>query len=318
MTSRSLVLLSGEGTTIPSSEAKSLFLTYDQASRFESPSPRLLIAESEADPFLVGRRIAYARRVGVLVDGPPQANPMLKGKRVRFRSFDLIPGLPPPDPAEYLAGADATIDLVSPDLELTLVRADREYLAVTSPGTMAQRWAERRPRRRPYFHPSAIFPKLSRALVNLSRCGEGRTFLDPFAGTGSIPLEAHLVGAVVVAMDRDAKMTRGALANMKGLGQGWGGVVRASSPSLPVSRVDAVATDIPYGRASSTHRGDPQLILELALAALADVCVPGSHIVMMHPQEVKARGGPDLLPVEEHHLHVHKHLTRTITVLRRR
>ena len=55
---------------------------------------------------------------------------------------------------------------------------------------MRQDWVIRRPRARPFFHPAAIFPKLSRALVNLSRVGAGEVFLDPFCGTGSLLLEA--------------------------------------------------------------------------------------------------------------------------------
>lgn len=316
--SKSLVLLSGEAGTIPAAEAKALFSSLDPRSRFQYPSPRLVIAESGADPFSVGGRIAFARRVGVLVGDADGAAPLLEGRRIRFRSFDLGARGPPPDPDAYLGRVGATIDLRSPELELTLVRAEEEYLAVTSPGSMHQGWSERRPRKRPFFHPTAIFPKLSRALVNLTGCKRQDIFLDPFAGTGSIPLEAYLVGARVVAADRSDAMSRGAAANMRHFGQTWLGVLLADCARLPLARADAVATDIPYGRASSTRGRDPSEILGSLLASIADIMPDGSGLVVMHPKELAVEGGGDFVLKEEHDLHVHKLLTRTISVLGRR
>jgi tRNA G10 N-methylase Trm11 len=315
---RSLILLSGEETTIPAAEARALFLTYDAESKFVNPSPRLIIAESSADPLTIGTRIAFARRVGKLVDDGAQAREALRGRRVSFRPFDLVPGLRRADPEEYLAGLDARIDLESPELELTLVRDREEYQAISSPGTMRQGWSLRRPRKRAFFHPSAIFPKLSRALVNLSRCREGDLFLDPFAGTGSIPLEASIMGIRVVASDQSQRMVRGALSNMTHFGQQWLGIVRADAVDSPITGVDAIATDVPYGRASSTRGRDTRQIIDQTIPVLSKMLKPSSFLVLMHPKSVGVNPGRDLELVEEHHLHVHKLLTRAISVLRRR
>lgn len=276
------------------------------------------MAESRADPFLIGARIAFARRVGVLVGEGADAVCFLKGRRIRFRCFDLDSGKPSPDPESYLPKTDAIIDLQSPEYELTLIRGTEDYLAVTAPGVMLQGWAKRRPRRRPFFHPAAIFPKLSRALVNLTGCKEGDSFLDPFAGTGSIPMEAYLVGARVLAIDQSERMVRGAAANMTYFGQDWLGVLRADATRLPLTRVDAVATDIPYGRASSTGGREPKDILLHLLPTLESVMRQGTKLVIMHQKEVQVGGGSEFILKEEYDLHVHKLLTRTISVLRRR
>jgi tRNA (guanine10-N2)-dimethyltransferase len=315
---RALALLSGEGTTLSEGEAKSIFLAYDRDSEFESPMPRVILARTEADPFVVGSRIAFARRVGYLIDDPKDAAPILAGHSFRFRCFDLGSNRSPPDPGKYLEGIEGSVDLGHPEFELTLVRGSDEYLAVTAPSRMRQGWARRRPRVRPFFHPSAIFPKLSRALFNLSRCKEGGKFLDPFAGTGSILIEAALAGARVVALDQSEKMVRGALANMKGFGQDWLGLVRADATLLPISEIDAVATDVPYGRVSSPRGRKTAELLQLTLPALAQATSRGGFIVIMHPQDIPIERDRELAVVEEHHLHVHKLLTRTITVLRRR
>jgi tRNA (guanine10-N2)-dimethyltransferase len=315
---RSLVLLSGEGISIPASESKALFLSADPGSTFETPEPRVLFVDSDADPFAIGTRVAFARRVGLLLQSQSEASRIVTGRRIRFRCFTLSPRDSQPDPADYLRGLDATIDLADPEFELTLVRGERDYLAVTAPGMMMQAWSRRRPRSRPFFHPSAIFPKLSRALVNLTRCKRGDVFLEPFVGTGSIAIEASLIGADVVAVDVADDMARGALSNMRHFGQKWMGVVRADSSLFPIKGVRAVATDIPYGRASSTHGRSPKATLELLLPGLAESMCPGSFLVLMHPQGLAVEPQADFAVEEEHHLHVHKLLTRTITVLKRR
>lgn len=318
MKNRALVLLSGEGSTVPAAEAKALFLAYDPSSEFDSPEPRLLVVRTSADPFRVGSRIAFARRVGRFIEDAAEAADLLAGRRVRFRSFDLRSRTSAADPAKYLAGLRVTVDLRDPEYEITLVRGGAEFLAVTSPGKMSQRWAERRPRKRPFFHPSAIFPKLSRALVNLSRCREREVFLDPFCGTGSIPIEAQLVGARVVAADLAQRMVQGALQNMKHFGQDWLGVIRADSAAPVIGEVDAVATDIPYGRASSTRGSLPAEIVAGVLPRLATRMKEGALFVLMHPQSLRISPSSEFALLEEHHLHVHKLLTRTISVLERR
>jgi tRNA G10 N-methylase Trm11 len=315
---RALVLLSGEATSIPGAEAKALFLAYDPASRFESPEKRLILVESEADPEIVSSRVAFSRRVGLLLGDPLDASNAVLGKRVRFRSFDLSPGLSPPDPEAWMGGLKADVDLKNPDYEITLVRGRKNYLALTAPGAMRQTWSKRRPRSRAFFHPSAIFPKLSRALVNLSRCKEGQVFLDPFSGTGSIPIEAAEIGARVVASDQVNRMVRGSLANMNHFGQRWEGVIRADAYNHPLRRADAVATDVPYGRASSTRGWGQSDIIAKALASIAPMLNEGSRMVLMHSSQAAVEETPELAVEEELQLYVHRLLTRTITIMRRR
>ncbi len=312
------MLLSGEGTTIPAAEAKALFLAYDPDAKFVFPEKRIMIAESRAEPTLVARRVAFARRVGVLLDDPADASSMLRRKKVRLTAFRTTALKPEVVPGNLLRGIDAEVDLVNPDYEVTVVDGEKRYFALTVPREMNQAWHLRRPRKRAFFHPSAIFPKLSRALVNLTRCREGQILLDPFAGTGSILLEAAEVGALPLASDQTGAMTRGSLANMKKFAQSWLGVIRADAFSLPLTRVDAIATDTPYGRASSTRGSGATTIVETAIGRFPSLLRPGSRMVMMHPKDVPVHDTPKLAVEEEHHLYVHKRLTRAITILRRR
>ena len=315
------MLLSGEHTTIPEGEARALLLAYDGAASFTLPEDRILLATTSAEPEKIARRIAFARRVGVLLADPSEMAETVRGKRIRVRSFHLgweQPGESPSYDLLLRGLHDVVIDLKNPDYELTLVRGrERAYLALSNPGSMQQSWAERRPRRRPFFHPSAIFPKLSRALVNFTRCREGDVLLDPFAGTGSLPIEGSEVGLACVAVDRSKRMACGALANMVAFSQSWLGVIRADAFAPPLTHVDGIATDIPYGRTSSVGGRDAQSVADLATASLVSLLKVGGRLVIMHPDNVILRETGGLRLEGEHHLYIHKKLTRAITILRK-
>ncbi|MFQ6077015.1 MAG: DNA methyltransferase, partial [Candidatus Bathyarchaeia archaeon] len=70
---------------------------------------------------------------------------------------------------------------------------------------------ERRPRRRPFFHPSSLMPKLARCMVNLARPRRGDSVLDPFCGTGSLLIEAGLMGMKALGSDIKGHMALGSL-----------------------------------------------------------------------------------------------------------
>ncbi len=313
-------MLSRESTGIPEAEATALVSDLDPEAKFESPEGGLLIAQTSADPAAIEARVAFSRRVGVLVpDGrlDDEHVSLLRSGTYRVRVFGeggaeeeeaIIDSI-----AEKVEGR---VSLDSPDREVSAyVGEGRTYLAITTPLSMRQGWATRRPRSRAFFHPSAIFPKLSRALVNLSGVQPGEAFLDPFCGTGSLLIEASIVGAEPVGIDIARKMVRGARRNSIKYGQPWLGLVRADSRSLPLREVGAAATDIPYGRASSAGGRKSSEILKSLVDGAPAVLPRGRKLVVMHPKSLEVE--PGALRVEQElEIYIHRTLTRTITVMR--
>jgi putative methyltransferase (TIGR01177 family) len=313
-------MLSRESTGIPEAEARALVSDLDPEAKFDSPEGGLLIAETSADPAAMEARVAFSRRVGLLVpDGrlDDEHVSLLRSGTYRVRVFG-VGGLEDEEAlidsiAEKVEGR---VSLDSPDREVSAyVGEGRTYLAITMPLSMRQGWATRRPRSRAFFHPSAIFPKLSRALVNLSGVQPGEAFLDPFCGTGSLLIEASIVGAEPVGIDIARKMVRGARRNSIKYGQPWLGLVRADSRSLPLREVGAAATDIPYGRASSAGGRKSSEILESLVDGAPAVLPRGRKLVVMHPKSLEVEAGA--LTVEQQlEIYIHRTLTRTITVMR--
>ena len=315
-------MLSRESTGVPEAEARALVSDLDPAAEFQSPEGGLLIAETSADPAAIEARVAFSRRVGLLVpDGRlgEEHVSLLRSGSYRVRVFGEGGGEDEEAIIDSIAErVEGRVSLDSPDHEVSAYVGEggKTYLSITMPGSMRQGWATRRPRSRAFFHPSAIFPKLSRALVNLSGVQPGEAFLDPFCGTGSLLIEASIIGAEPVGIDLARKMVRGARRNSIKYGQPWLGLVRADSRSLPVREVGAVATDIPYGRASSAGGLRSSEILRSLVEGAPAVLAKGRKLVVMHPKSLEVEPGGMRIE-QELEIYIHRTLTRTITVMRR-
>ncbi|MGI0090654.1 MAG: hypothetical protein ACREBS_02995, partial [Nitrososphaerales archaeon] len=224
----------------------------------------------------------------------------------------------------------ARVSLESPDYVFQIEKVDDgSILALSKTGFKTFSWRQRRPRARKFFLPSAIYPKLARLLVNLSRVREEEYFLDPFCGTGSLLIESALMGMRTIGFDLTKWIARGAYLNLMGLSPE--SIIRSDSTHrpLPLTKIDAIATDVPYGRASSTKGKDTsRIITEFSTAAGDLLTVPRGEVavlkrpkycVLMHPSHIDFDFDKSSFELREQHLlYVHRNLTRAISVLRRR
>ncbi len=143
-------------------------------------------------------------------------------------------------------------------------------------------------------------PKICRTLLNLAGARPGDTILDPFCGTGTILMEAALLGMNCIGMDINGDQVQGARTNLKWLGKDLGmkleydifkGDVRELS-SLQKKQVDAVAFEPLLG---PIYKKPPVLeeaektIKELttlyrqALTEIAKVLRPDGRVAMTIP-----------------------------------
>ena len=181
-------------------------------------------------------------------------------------------------------------------------------------------FSERRPRKRPVFHPTAMPSKLARAMVNLAQPRKGELILDPFCGTGGMLIEAGLMGCRVLGFDAKPHMLRGGLKNILHYGIKPEGVAIADARYPPVTEVDCIVTDPPYGRSASTLGTSTRLIVEDFLSAVGDKIPRGRRVCMAAPKTLKiedAGEGAGFKHIESHFVYVHRSLTRQIVVFER-
>ncbi|MGQ9460105.1 MAG: DNA methyltransferase [Candidatus Bathyarchaeaceae archaeon] len=213
------------------------------------------------------------------------------------------------------------VDLMAPQKTFFGVLTDNRFLFGLKMAEISPKpFVERRPRKRPFFHPTAMPAKLARCMVNLAQPKVGDLVLDPFCGTASILVEAWLVGCRVVGFDVQQRMVRGSLQNLLYYGVKPEGIAVADARHPPVAKVDCIVTDPPYGRSATTLGWDTRQIVEDFLSAIGDTLRKGRRICMASPKSIRiGRMGKELgfKHIESHFVYVHRSLTREIVVFER-
>jgi len=147
------------------------------------------------------------------------------------------------------------VNLEDPEIELRVfINEKKIYVGLKILRINRTQYEERKVQNRPFFSPISLHPKLARALVNLSLIKSGETILDPFCGTGGILIEAGLIGAKIIGNDIEEKMINGCkktfdfyeIKNYKLFCNDVGDIKNT------LSKVDAIVTDLPYGKSTTT------------------------------------------------------------------
>jgi tRNA (guanine10-N2)-dimethyltransferase len=178
-------------------------------------------------------------------------------------------------------------------------------------------YVTRRPRKKPFFHPSAMQSKLARCMVNLSHARACELLLDPFCGTGSILIEASLIGCHVIGIDVQPRMAKGCAENLQHFKLDYQGLIIADGREPPLLRVDHIVTDPPYGRSATTMKSNTKLIIEALLTSAQSMLRKGQRICIAAPKTLNiVQVGTSLgyKHVESHFAYVHRTLTREIAV----
>ncbi|MEM2815934.1 MAG: DNA methyltransferase [Candidatus Bathyarchaeia archaeon] len=339
------LLLSGEHETLPASEVQAILeaegFTYevlevlDQVLRIEAP---LESVES------IKRRAAFTRACGIELF-TCEADPIMVLKALRSLNLEEILGEGEgfvvrvkhvKNYAKEINGMfmerkigeailhmakDAKVKLKCPDKTFLGILTEKKLVfGLNVEDIPAKPFMDRRPKNRPFFHPSAMPPKLARGMVNLARAKAGKLVFDPFCGTGSILIEAALVGCRIIGVDVQRRMVMGCRRNLDHFGIKPESLIVADACKPPVTAVDCVVTDPPYGRSATTLRRTTAQIIEDALKILHDLIRAGGHVCIAAPKTIGVGSiGRSLgyRHVESHFVYVHRSLTREIAVLKR-
>lgn len=215
----------------------------------------------------------------------------------------------------------------NPDTKVKLHNPDKTFIGVLTSGRLvfglkladipAAPFVQRRPRQKPFFHPSAMPAKLGRCMINLAKPKQGELVLDPFSGTGGILIEAALTGCRILGLDIQRRMIRGTIKNLAHFKIKPEGIVLADARKPPVTKIDCMVCDPPYGRSSTTMKSTTEEIVTQVLPAVHPLLKTQKRICIATPKTLnikKIAKQSGYKHVESHFVYIHRTLTREIAV----
>jgi len=211
------------------------------------------------------------------------------------------------------------VNLKNPDKTFIGVLTDKKLIfGVKLAEILPKPFVERSPKKKPFFHPSAMPAKLARCMVNLAKPETGELVFDPFCGTGSMLVEAALIGCRVLGLDIQRRMVRGTLKNMAYFNIKPEGVIVADARNPPITKIDCVVTDPPYGKSATTLKRTTKQIVEDVLMAVQEMLSKGQRVCMAASKTLNIGDIATTLGykhLDSHHVYVHRSLTREIAIL---
>jgi len=213
---------------------------------------------------------------------------------------------------------DRQVALIKPDNEIRALLTDSNvYIGLNITEIDRNQFEQRKVQHRPFFSPISLHPKLARALVNLSGIKKDEILLDPFCGTGGFLIEAGLIGAKVIGSDIERKMIDGGKKTLEFYKIKERDLFCSDIGDIKnhVSEVDAVVTDLPYGKSTTTKGEDIRVLYERAFENIAGVLKKhGRTVIGLSNKDMMGLGKSYLSLIEIHEWHAHRSLTRYFAV----
>jgi tRNA (guanine10-N2)-dimethyltransferase len=216
-----------------------------------------------------------------------------------------------------------TVDLTNPDHTIfLLITNEKVYVSEQIAIIDRSFYEQRKAHLRPFFSPISLHPKIARALVNISQAKPGDVVLDPFCGTGGFLIEAGLMNMKVIGSDISEEMIAGAQKNLLSYPIHSFSMITADIASLPdllSDRVDAIVTDLPYGKATSTRGEEIHALHTRAIISIQQILKPGARAVIgSFSEDLKIKNYEQLDHIVSYPLRVHRSLTRWFHVFEKR
>lgn len=175
-----------------------------------------------------------------------------------------------------------------------------------------EKFDARKAHKRPGFSPISLHPKLARALVNMTGIKKGETLLDPFCGTGGILLEAGLMKIKCTGSDIAEDMLEKAKINMNSFKIKNYKLMKADARKIKL-KCNAIATDPPYGKASSLRKQGMSKLYTDFLSNAYKILKKKSRVAIIFPNRLSIKSKFKILRKID--VPIHKSLTRTINIL---
>jgi tRNA (guanine10-N2)-dimethyltransferase len=211
--------------------------------------------------------------------------------------------------------------LENPDIEIrSLITDSKLYVGSKISEIDRSQFEDRKVQHRPFFSPISLHPKVARALVNLTLIRRNQVLLDPFCGTGGILLEAGLMGIRVIGSDVEEKMIEGCKKTLDFYKIKYSKLYCSDIGEIQnyVDNVDAIATDLPYGKSTTTKGEKMDQLYERAFESMSKILKKGGKAVIGLSNKDLIPLGQNYLKFEEKYdFKIHRSLTRYFAVFRK-
>jgi tRNA (guanine10-N2)-dimethyltransferase len=328
--------LSGEHGTLPKSEVIGCIEAYGWPYEVVGSYDQALIVEAEADQNVLAYRLALTHDILEFIFQCKAEKEEIK-REAENADIKLDEGKTFMVRAKKVGGrADASLErelgavLWRRGHGVDLDHPDAVYRAVITGGVCIfgkliaridrAQYEERAPLKKPFFLPGVLMPRISRAMVNMSRIREG-CLLDPMSGTGGILVEAELISDSihVVGSDIQKKMAYGTRRNLRHYGRNYD-VLRQDSLKMGIrsDSIDAMVTDFPYGQSTPIMGATLEEFHRGTLSEMYRALKPGRHAVIIYrePMEKLLREA-GFNVIETHEQYIHRSLTRHIALVQK-
>jgi len=266
-----LFYLSGENVDLAELEVLRLAESYGRVKNIRRDG-RILLLDYEGHEFF--QRLAFTNEVVEIYDICSREElelifreiPLSSAKccvRVKGKGAKKGDGRLERELGAILWRRGANISVSNPDVVYRVYCNDICYVGFLRYVRDTKQFYIRRPDKRPFLMPSAIKPKIARALVNLTGVKEGEVFLDPMCGTGSFLIEAGLMGIHPVGIEFFEKIAAGCRVNLGYYGI-KGDVICGDARKIPLKdeSISGIATDYPYLRSTKSAGKLEELYME--------------------------------------------------------
>ena len=207
------------------------------------------------------------------------------------------------------------VNLSRPDTLVRVYCGERLYAGIRLRFFDPKDFEGRKAHHRPFFRPISLHPRVSRALVNLTKAR--KELLDPMMGAGGILMEAGLLGLKVYGVDIKPEMVEGAGMNLRHYGikdyELRLGDATKLEELFPGKEFEAIATDPPYGTSATLAGRKRNELYRKALESMHRVLKEGGRLAIAFPADFDGekeaeRAGFNL--VAKYYQRVHKSLDR--------
>ncbi len=330
--------LSGEQETLPKSEVIGCIEAYDWKYDVVGSYGQVLVVDTEADTSVLAHRLALTHHIlefifqckadeETILLAADAADIRLK---VDERFLVRVKNIGEPGRIGSLFEKRLGAVLWSKGYPVNLDKPDVVFRAIITGGVCIfgrliaspdrAQYDERAPLKKPFFLPGVLMPRISRAVVNMSRIRDGYV-LDPMSGTGGILVEAGLISDSihVVGSDIQKKMAYGTRWNLRYYVKNYD-VIRQDSLRMGIKpdSVDAMVTDLPYGQSTPIMGSTLEEFHKGALNEMYRVLKPGRYAVVVYREGMeKLLREAGFNVIESHEQYIHRSLTRHIALVRK-